>query len=154
MALHISRHCAATACVGDVENDKAAAQVLRRLVAELCGAQNLPQAQMRRFLKERCAGSVCVAGLRCGGLDARDAAVSALLTELAGLLLDCAGRCDGELPAHLRMHVLPQLSLPASLQARRHSLLISAVPSPGCINIRHQTIIFYTIVLQCMYTAS
>lgn len=90
--------------------------MLRRLVAQLCEAGNLPGAQMRAFLKERCAGSVCLGGLRRGALDPRDAAVSALLTELAGLLLDCAARCDGELPAHLRAHVLPQLSLPAELQ--------------------------------------
>jgi hypothetical protein len=49
----------------------------------------------------------------------RDAVVSALLGELAGLLLDCARHCPGELPGYLQQHVFPQLSTASpALQAR------------------------------------
>lgn len=98
-------------------------QVLRRLVAELGDAG--ATAQMRQFLMERCAGAVCLGSLAGGGLDARDAAVSALLTELAGLLLDCAGRCQGELPAFLRARVLPQLGISAALRVCSNSACLS-----------------------------
>ena len=47
--------------------------------------------------------------LRLHLLSVRDATVSALLGELAGLLLECAKRCPGELPGYLRQHVFPQL---------------------------------------------
>ncbi|CAL8470725.1 g10267 [Coccomyxa elongata] len=100
----------------DPATRKTCVQVMRRLVAELGGGQGPVGAQMRAFLMERCVGAVCLGGLARGGLDPRDAAVSALLTELAGLLLDCAARCDGELPAFLRARVLPQLQLGPALQ--------------------------------------
>lgn len=62
-------------------------------------------------------------GLARGRLDPRDAAVSALLTEVAGLLMDCAARCDGELPGFLRARVLPQLQLSPALQVLSRALI-------------------------------
>ncbi len=49
----------------------------------------------------------------------RDAAVSALLGELAGLLLDCGSHAAGELPGYVRAQALPQLSVAPALQVGR-----------------------------------
>jgi hypothetical protein len=74
------------------------------------------------------AGGVCVAALATGRLDARDAAVAALLGEAAALLAECAGRCGDALVPYLRQSLLPALPLPPDLQAcasraRRHPVL-------------------------------
>ncbi len=99
-------------------------------MAELSGGQGPAGAQIRQFLMERCAGGVCLGGLARGDLDARDAAVSALLTEVAGLLMDCAARCDGELPAFLRARVLPQLQLSPALQVLSQNLMVPLLNAP------------------------
>ena len=72
-----------------------------------------------RFLRERVAGGVCVAALATGRLDARDAAVAAMLGDAAALLADCATRCGEELVPYLRQSLLPALPLPPAVQAHR-----------------------------------
>lgn len=55
----------------------------------------------------------------CKWLDhCRDAAVSTLLTDMASLLLTCAGSVGGELPNYLKLRVLPHLNITPALQVR------------------------------------
>ncbi|KAK9827309.1 hypothetical protein WJX81_002974 [Elliptochloris bilobata] len=90
-------------------------QALRRLLAEVA-AGPAPPPGFQQFLLERVVGGVCVGALATGRLDARDAAVAALLGDLAGLLADCAGRCGDGLGPYLRQSLLPALPLPPALQ--------------------------------------
>ncbi|CAK0782799.1 hypothetical protein CVIRNUC_005994 [Coccomyxa viridis] len=95
---------------------KTCVQVLRQLVLEMRDASGAVPQQLKSFVMEQCAGTVCLAALRNSRLDVRDAAVSTLLTDLTQLLLTCAAASGGELPNYLKMHVLPRLSIPPGLQ--------------------------------------
>lgn len=62
---------------------------MRRVVAELAAAQPQPQGY-QQFLLDSVAGRVCLQGLAASGLDPKDAAVNALLSDAASLLLQAS----------------------------------------------------------------
>lgn len=58
--------------------------------------------------------------------------MSALLGELAGLLLDCGSHSAGELPGYIRSQALPQLSVTPALQVAHCWLLWCDIPDIWC----------------------
>jgi hypothetical protein len=62
--------------------------------------------------------------------------VSTLVTDMASLLLACAGSVGGELPNYLKLHVLPHLSITSALQVSQGSLN-SLLPGSGIQVLDH-----------------
>ena len=112
-------------------------QTLRRLLAEVAAGPAQPPG-FQQFLRERVAGGVCVASLTAGRLDVRDAAVAALLGDVAGLLAESAGRCGDGLEPYLRQSLLPALPLPPALQARPLCAFRTRHAHPEC---RHGSVL-------------
>ncbi|GMH39364.1 hypothetical protein BSKO_07262 [Bryopsis sp. KO-2023] len=68
------------------------------------------------FVMERIGGDVCIQGILRGGLDPKDAATVAFLTEVGGMLKLIRDKCGYEFLVHLNGTVFPKMGLPPEFQ--------------------------------------
>lgn len=71
-----------------------------------------------RFLLENCVGRAGLQGLTAGSLEAKDAGVHALLTDIAALVLQVGRVCGPELAQFLQASVAPALGIGEQMPVR------------------------------------